>query len=92
MLRVVFVLALLLAVHLYASVVVVVEMPDDDARPVLITGVVDGDTVELLGGQRVRLVGYNAYELSEPLGALARQELRSLCLSRRRRLGASYEV
>jgi hypothetical protein len=80
MLRVVFVLALLLAVHLYASVVVVVEMPDDDARPVLITGVVDGDTVELLGGQRVRLVGYNAYELSEPLGALARQELRSLCL------------
>jgi hypothetical protein len=78
--RVVFVLALLLVAHLYASVVVVIEMPDDDARPVLITGVVDGDTVDVSGGRRVRLVGYDAYGLSEPLGALARQELRSLCL------------
>jgi hypothetical protein len=70
---------ILLAAFLYASVVIV-EVPDDDARPVLITGVVDGDTVDVSGGRRVRLVGYDAYELSEPLGTLARQELRSLCL------------
>jgi endonuclease YncB( thermonuclease family) len=78
--RVVFVLALLLAAHLYASVAVVIEMPDNDARPVFVANVVDGDTVELSDGRRVRPVGYDAYELSEPLGALARQELRSLCL------------
>ncbi len=77
--RLVFMIALLLAAHLYASVVVVVEVPDDDAEPVHITRVVDGDTVELANGRRVRLVGYDAYELSEPLGTLARQELRSLC-------------
>ncbi len=77
--RVVFVLALLLTTFLYASVVII-EVLDDDARPVFITRVVDGDTVELADGRRVRLVGYDAYELSEPLGALARQELRSLCL------------
>jgi len=78
--RVVFVLALLLVAHLYASVVVVIEVSDDDARLVFIRDVVDGDTVELADGQRVRLVGYDAYELSEPLGARARQELRGLCL------------
>jgi endonuclease YncB( thermonuclease family) len=74
--RVVFVLALLLVVHLYASVVIV-EVPDDDVSLVYVANVVDGDTVELLDGRRVRLVGYDAYELSEPLGARARQELRS---------------
>jgi len=77
--RVVFVLALLLAAHLYASVVVVIEMPDGDAKPVFIRDVVDGDMVELADGRRVRLVGYDAFELSEPLGRLARDELRSLC-------------
>jgi hypothetical protein len=77
--RVVFELALLLAALLYASVVIV-EVPDDDARPVLITGVADGDTVDVSGDRRVRLVGYDAYEQSEPLGRLARDELRSLCL------------
>ncbi len=76
--RVVFVLAPLLVAHLYASVVIV-EVPDDDTKPVVIRNVVDGDTVELSDGRRVRLVGYDAYELSEPLGALARQELRGLC-------------
>jgi hypothetical protein len=77
--RVVFVLALLSAAHLYAASVVIVEVPDDDAKPVFIRDVVDGDTVELLDGRRVRLVGYDAYELSEPLGALARRALSSLC-------------
>ncbi len=77
--RLVFMIALLLAAHLYAASVVIVEVPDDDARPVVIRNVIDGDTVELSDGRRVRLVGYDAYELSEPLGALAGQELRSLC-------------
>ncbi len=73
------VLMISLAAFLYASVVVVIEVPDGDAEPVFVVNVVDGDTVELSDGRRVRLVGYDAYELSEPLGALARQELRSLC-------------
>ena len=72
------VLMALLVVFLHASVVVVVEVPDDDAKPAVIKNVIDGDTVELLD-RRVRLVGYDAYELSEPLGQQARQELRSLC-------------
>jgi hypothetical protein len=72
-------LAILLAAFLYASAVVIVEVSDVDARPVFVASVVDGDTVELAGGRRVRLVGYDAYELSEPLGALARQELKGLC-------------
>jgi len=69
----------LLTAFLYASVVIV-EPADSNARPVFVANVVDGDTVELADGRRVRLVGYNAYELSEPPGALARRELRSLCL------------
>jgi len=74
------ILAVLLAASLYAASVIVVEVPDDDARPVFVANVVDGDTVEL-ADRRVRLVGYDTYELSEqPLGRLARDELRSLCL------------
>jgi hypothetical protein len=71
-------LAILLTAFLYASVVIV-EVPDDDATPVFIRYVIDGDTVELVDGRRVRLVGYDAYELSEFNGERARQELRSLC-------------
>ena len=77
--RQVLTLILLLTAFLYASVVIV-ELADGDARPVFVANVVDGDTVEVSDGRRVRLVGYDAYELSEPLGARARQELRSLCL------------
>jgi len=73
------ILAVLLAASLYAASVIVVEVPDDDAKPVVIRNVIDGDTVELSDGRRVRLVGYDAYELSEPLGRLARDELRRLC-------------
>ncbi len=68
----------ILSALLYASVVIV-EVPDGDAEPIFIRDVLDGDTVRLVDGRRVRLVGYDAYELSEPLGTLARQELRSLC-------------
>jgi hypothetical protein len=72
------VLMVLLAAFLYASVVIV-EVPDGDAAPAVIRSVVDGDTVELSDGRRVRLVGYDAYELSEPLGQMARQKLSDLC-------------
>jgi hypothetical protein len=73
------VLMTLLVAFLHASAVVIIEVPDDDAKPAVIRNVIDGDTVELLDGRRVRLIGYDAYELSEPLGRLARDELRSLC-------------
>lgn len=73
------VLVTLLVAFLHASAVVIIEVPDDDAKPAVIRNVIDGDTMELLDGRRVRLVGYDAYELSEPLGRLARDELRRLC-------------
>jgi hypothetical protein len=79
--HVAFVLALLSAALLYASVIIV-EVPDDDATPVAIRNVIDGDTVELADGRRVRLVGYDAYELSEPLGQLAKRALSGLCSSK----------
>ncbi|GBC73847.1 hypothetical protein HRbin04_01254 [archaeon HR04] len=42
--------------------------------------VVDGDTVRLLDKkENLRLVGYNAYELREPLGSDAKAYLQSLC-------------
>jgi endonuclease YncB( thermonuclease family) len=44
--RQVLTLILLLTAFLYASVVIV-EMPDDNARPVFVANVVDGDTVEV---------------------------------------------
>ncbi len=68
----------MLAALLHAAVVIV-EVPDDDAVPVVIADVVDGDTVKLKDGRRIRMVGYDAYELSEPLGVQAKQELRGLC-------------
>ncbi len=72
------VLMILLAALLYASVAIV-EVPDDDAESVFIADAVDGDTVKLSDGRRVRLVGYDAYELSEQLGQQAKQALRDLC-------------
>jgi hypothetical protein len=72
-------LAVLLSASLHAASVIIVEVPDDDAIPVTIKNVVDGDTVELRDGRRVRLVGYDAYELTESLGALARRALSDLC-------------
>jgi hypothetical protein len=71
----------LLVAFLHASVVVIIEVSDDDAEPIHITRVADGDTVEL-ADRRIRLVGFDTYEMSEPLGRLARDELRSLCLGK----------
>jgi len=67
-------LAVLLTAFLYASVVIV-ELAGDDARPVFVANVVDGDTVELLGGRHARPVGYSTYGLSKPLRALAQKPL-----------------
>jgi len=59
-------------------VVIIAELPDEDAESCYVTRVIDGDTVELEDGRRVRLVGYDAYELSEPKGPEARQALLDL--------------
>ena len=54
-------------------------MPGSDSAPVPLWYVVDGDTVRLSNGTYVRLVGYDAYELSELMGPEAKQALESLC-------------
>lgn len=71
--------AVLLATVASALVVTIVEVPDADAKPADLAYIVDGDTVRLRDGTYVRLVGYNAYELAEPLGRVARFELQNLC-------------
>ncbi|MCC6049520.1 MAG: hypothetical protein LM580_02365 [Thermofilum sp.] len=55
------------------------EVPDTDSALVSLWYVVDGDTVRLSNGTYVRLVGYDAYEPSEPMGPEAKQALESLC-------------
>ena len=55
------------------------EVPDADSTSVELWYVVDGDTVRLSNGTYVRLVGYDAYELSEPMGLEAKQALEDLC-------------
>jgi endonuclease YncB( thermonuclease family) len=55
------------------------EVPNSDSALVSLWYVVDGDTVRLSNGTYVRLVGYDAYELSEPMGPEAKQVLESLC-------------
>ncbi|MGY0287374.1 MAG: hypothetical protein ACUX7D_01210 [Candidatus Methanodesulfokora washburnensis] len=55
------------------------EIPDFDSTYVKLGYVVDGDTVRLANGTYVRLVGYDAYELSEPMGPEAKQALENLC-------------
>ena len=71
-------LLLALAASIYAAVVII-EIPDHDATQIQMLYAVDGDTITLADGRRVRLVGYDTYELSEPLGPPARTALESLC-------------
>jgi len=58
--------------------------PTRALQPVRLERIVDGDTVQLRGGERVRLIGLNAPELgrngkaSEPLAAQAKQALTEL--------------
>ncbi len=60
----------------------IVEWHDRDAVRAFVIRVIDGDTiwVKLENGSkyRVRLVGYNAWELNEPLGPAARGLLKRL--------------
>lgn len=59
--------------------IIVLEHYHPDAEYVRIR-VVDGDTVKLLDREEsLRLVGYDAYELREPLGRDAKAYLQSLC-------------
>ena len=62
----------------YAAVVFI-EVTDGDATQVQISYAVDGDTITLADGRRVRLMSYDTYELSEPLGPPARAALEDLC-------------
>ncbi|MCS6767484.1 MAG: thermonuclease family protein [Candidatus Nitrosocaldus sp.] len=67
------------AVDARAIDLIILEHYHPDAEYVRIS-VVDGDTVRLLDrGESVRLVGYNAYELREPLGKDAKAYLQGLC-------------
>ncbi|MEM2919342.1 MAG: thermonuclease family protein [Candidatus Nitrosocaldus sp.] len=59
--------------------IIILEHHHPDAEYVRIS-VVDGDTVRLLDKKEsLRLVGYNAYELREPLGNDAKAYLQRLC-------------
>jgi len=48
-----------------------------------VTRVIDGDTLEVEGGLRIRLVLVDAPELSEPAGPASRDYLKTLCLGSR---------
>jgi micrococcal nuclease len=48
-------------------------------RTAVLSYVVDGDTIVLVGGERVRLVGIDAPELGEPGGSEAKQFVEGLC-------------
>ncbi|MEM4285975.1 MAG: thermonuclease family protein [Candidatus Nitrosocaldus sp.] len=68
-----------LAMNINMYNIIILEHHHPDAEYVRIS-VVDGDTVRLLDKKEsLRLVGYNAYELSEPLGNDAKAYLQSLC-------------
>ncbi|GEM_PF-6352365 len=67
---------------IYSYTVKVIETYDVDAHPVDLWYIVDGDTVRLKNGTYVRIVGYNAWEKSEPLGLEAREYLGTLCSKR----------
>lgn len=65
----------------------IIEIPDKDAIPVIIKQVIDGDTVRIMfkNGviEKVRLVGYNAWEIYKPeekeLGLKAKKLLEDYC-------------
>jgi len=61
------------------------NFPSFVERLVIVKRVIDGDTIELNNGERVRLVGINAPELyhdpPEPGGLEAKEFLENLCLA-----------
>ena len=67
--------------------ILIIEIPDRDAIPVVIKQVIDGDTVRIMfkNGtiEKVRLVGYNAWEIYKPeekeLGLKAKKLLENYC-------------
>ena len=55
-------------------------------REYLVTEVIDGDTFELSTGQRVRIIGINTPEMSEPGGDIAKDVATQLLLGKKVRL------
>lgn len=53
------------------------------AEDVLVTRVIDGDTLELVNGRIIRLTGIDAPEKSQPMGDIAKQWLEIYTLERR---------
>ena len=60
----------------------IVEWYDSDCKAVTVNTVVDGDTV-IVDSVSVRIVGYNAYELSESKGEEAKRVLKEILKGRR---------
>ena len=54
--------------------------------------VIDGDTLRLASGGKVRLIGVNAPERKEPLGPMATQCLRDILGGQRVRLEVGVET
>lgn len=57
--------------------------------------VIDGDTIQIMSGRRIRIAGYNAPELSRRGGQAAKQQLSKLVRGKTigisKELGTSYE-
>ena len=69
-------LALIVAALILLNVAVL--MLDTEETGSLVTRVIDGDTVELSNGERVRLIGIDTPEIDEYYYEEATEELRSL--------------
>ena len=69
-------LALIVAVLVLINVAVL--LLDDDETEYLVTRIIDGDTVELSDGERVRLIGMDTPEVDEYYYEEATEELRKL--------------
>lgn len=52
--------------------------PEGETRSVKVIGIIDGDTLRLFGGEKVRLIGINTPEKNEPLCAEATDLLKRL--------------
>jgi len=62
----------------------IIEYYDEDAIKVKLNRVIDGDTIEVILNneiKKVRIVGYDAFEISESKGKEAKNYLESLCLN-----------
>lgn len=81
-------LVLIVAFALFSVFTGCVEVSEDTA---LVTRVIDGDTIEIAGGYRVRYIGIDAPEMNEPYYEQATRANRDLVLGKRVRLERDIE-